>query len=142
MLRGEALGEVIGGESYAMSFLGWFFDYPDSSNWLEPFAYFGGLGTNVTDSETNEPGPNLTNPELITLLSDAALETDAAARDALYSEAAALWADDVVTIPLWVEPERVFYWDYITGDPAAATPESLNIGPTTNFEWTVLDILG
>lgn len=131
------LGNVINGESYAVSFLGWFFDYPDSSNYLEPFAYSGGLGTNITDADNNVL-PGLTEPDLIPNLLAAATETDNAARATLYETIQAQWASDVVTIPLWFEPERVFYRDYISGDTAGANPNSLNIGPTTDLNYDVL----
>lgn len=131
------LGNVINGESYAVSFLGWFFDYPDSSNYLEPFAYSGGLGTNVTDADNNVL-PGLTEPDLIANLLAGATETDTAARAALYETIQNQWAADVVTIPLWFEPERVFYRDYISGDPSGENANSLNIGPTTDLNYDVL----
>ncbi len=37
-----------GGETYSGCVLGWFYDYPDASNYLEPFVYNGGEGTNVS----------------------------------------------------------------------------------------------
>ncbi|MGI9649525.1 MAG: ABC transporter substrate-binding protein [Acidimicrobiia bacterium] len=132
------LGNVIGGESYAFSFLGWFFDYPDSSNYVEPFSLNGGLGTNITDSETGEVLPGLTEKDLIDNILAAATETDTAARAALYGTVQDQWAADVVTIPLWFEPERVFYRDYISGDGGGANPNSLNIGPTTDLNYDVL----
>ncbi len=46
----------------------------------------------------------------------------------------------MVTIPLWIEPERVFYWDYVTSDPNGGSPESLNIGPDNWFHHELLDI--
>lgn len=132
------LGNVITGESYNISFLGWFFDYPDSSNYVEPFTLFGGLGTNATDADSNAPHPNNTQPDMVAKMQQAASETDSAARAALYEEIQQLYAEDVVTIPLWVEPERVFYADYISGDSGEAEANSLNIGPTTNFEYALI----
>lgn len=135
------LGELIGGEAYAMGFLGWFFDYPDTSNYMEPWTYSGGLGTNVT-TENNEVADGLTRPDLVELLGDAAVESDEATREGLYVDAQEAYADDVVTIPLWLEPERVFYWENISGDETAEEAESLNIGPTTDFDWNVLSKSG
>lgn len=133
------LDEQVNG-SYAMGFLGWFFDYPDSSNYAEPWLYNGGLGSEVTTRDgTNAPTPNLTTPNLIALAQEAAVELDAAARAELYEQIQEMWAEDVVTIPLWFEPERVFYRDYITGATSAENATSLNIGPTTEFNWFVLD---
>lgn len=134
------LGEALGGESYSLSFLGWFFDYPDVSNYLEPFSLFGGLGTMVTDPATNEPNPNLIHPDMIQKIVDAASISDLTERAAAYDEIQDLWADDVVTIPLWIEPERVFYWDYVSSDPAGGSPESLNIGPDNWFHYRLLEV--
>lgn len=131
------LGEQING-SYAMGFLGWFFDFPDSSNYVEPWLYSGGLGSGVT-TQDNEPTPNFTTPEMIELNQQAATELDLDARAALYEQIQELWAEDVVTIPLWFEPERIFYRDYITGDSSYDNEETLNIGATTEFNWVVLD---
>jgi peptide/nickel transport system substrate-binding protein len=134
------LGEALGGESYSLSFLGWFFDYPDVSNYLEPFSLFGGLGTMVTDPDTNEPNPNLIYPDMIQDIVDAASIADLGEREAAYEAIQDLWGDDVVTIPLWIEPERVFYWDYVTSDPNGGSPISLNIGPDNWFHHELLDI--
>jgi hypothetical protein len=43
-----------------------------------------------------------------------------------------------VTVPLWLEPEYIVYRDGICGDASLPTPESLNIGPTTEFSYSVL----
>ncbi len=39
---------LTGGQFYPVGLLGWFFDYPDASNYLEPFVYNKGESTNVT----------------------------------------------------------------------------------------------
>lgn len=130
------VGNCIGGASYSVCFLGWFFDYPDSSNWTQPWTLNGGLGTMVTDPETNEPLAGM--EELIDLILEAATSTDNAERAALYAQAAQLWAESVVTIPLWFEPERVFYWDHISADGSAANPLSLNIGPPIEIQYSLL----
>jgi peptide/nickel transport system substrate-binding protein len=131
------LGEQING-AYAMGFLGWFFDFPDSSNYVEPWLYSGGLGSGVTTAD-NKPTPNLTKPELIDLAQQAATELDPDKRAELYAQIQNLWAEDVVTIPLWFEPERIFYRDYISVTGSFEYAESLNIGPTTEFTWALLD---
>ena len=129
------LGNVIGAQ-YAVSFLGWFFDYPDSSNWVEPFTLFGGLGTRAT-AEDNTPAAG--HEDLVATMQAAATETDSAARSALYGEVETMYADLVVTIPLWVEPERVFYKSCISGDPNVPAAQTLNIGPTTDLNYDLLD---
>lgn len=132
---------LTGGESYAAGVLGWFFDYPDSSNYLDPFVFNGGLGTNVAlsaeGSETGEP-INDTAAELVDLLTQAGVETDEAARAELYQQAQDVYADLVVTVPLFIIAEHITYNPSISGSDAYATPETLNIGPTLEFNYSTL----
>ncbi len=132
------VGAVIGGADYSVSLLGWFFDYPDPSNYLEPFVLNGGLGTMVTDPDSNEPVDDLSK-QLVDKLHEAGTNTDQAARGPLYEEAQNLYAQEVVTIPMWFQPEFVIYHDYISGDASAANAESLNIGPAFDFNYALLD---
>jgi len=134
------VGAVIGGEDYAVSILGWFFDYPDPSNYLEPFVYSGGLGTRVTDADNNPIGERAT--ELVDLLGQAAVSTDQDERSALYGQAQEVYAEEVVTLPLWFEAEHVIYWDRVSGDPSLGSVESLNIGPSFDINYSVMDIEG
>lgn len=114
------VGAVIGGTDYPISFLGWFFDYPDSDNWVSPFGLGAGLGSNTN------------NDELDALLLAAAAESDADARAALYGQVQDLWAQLNPTIPLWIEPEYVEYWtDRVSG---------VNIGPTIEFNYNQLSL--
>jgi peptide/nickel transport system substrate-binding protein len=128
------VGQCISG-AYPICFLGWFFDYPDSSNYVEPFTLFGGLGTGATD-EDNVPAPG--HEDLIDLINQAATTVDSAQRAALYEQVQHLYAELVVTVPLWFEPERVFYWDYISADPSAGSAASLNIGPPIEMQYRLL----
>jgi peptide/nickel transport system substrate-binding protein len=132
---------LTGGESYTAGVLGWFFDYPDSSNYLTPFVYNGGLGTNVAlgaeGSDYGEP-INDTAAELVDLLVQADIETDVAAREALYEQAQDVYADLVVTIPLFIIAEHVTYSPAISGSDMYAAPEVLNIGPTMEFNYSTL----
>ncbi len=132
------VGAVIGGADFAVSLLGWFFDYPDPSNYLEPFVLNGGLGTNVTDPDTGEPIDDLS-AQLVDLLKRAGTTSDQEARAELYQQAQEVYADLVVTIPMWFEAEHVVYWDYISGDVTAGSPESLNIGPAFDFNYALLN---
>ncbi len=132
------VGAVIGGADFAVSLLGWFFDYPDPSNYLEPFVLNGGLGTNVTDPDTGEPIDDLS-AQLVDLLKRAGTTSDQDARAELYQQAQEVYADLVVTIPMWFEAEHVVYWDYISGDVTAGSPESLNIGPAFDFNYALLN---
>ncbi|HDH26815.1 MAG TPA: peptide ABC transporter substrate-binding protein [Actinobacteria bacterium] len=135
------IGAVIGGADYTVSLLGWFFDYPDPSNYLEPFTLNGGLGTMVTDPDTGKPLSDEA-ANLVDLLKQAATSTDQAKRADLYGQAQDVYADLVVTIPMWFEAEHVVYWDNISGSPTDANPESLNIGPSFDFNYNLLDITG
>jgi peptide/nickel transport system substrate-binding protein len=133
---------LTGGESYAAGVLGWFFDYPDSSNYTTPFVYNGGLGTNVSPqaegTDFGEPINDLA-AELVDLLSQADVETDVAAREALYQEAQDVYADLVVTLPLFIIAEHVTYNPaLISASDMYPAAEVLNIGPTMEFNYSTL----
>jgi len=132
---------LTGGESYTAGVLGWFFDYPDSSNYLTPFVYNGGLGTDVAlaaeGSDYGEPINDLS-AELVDLLVQADVETDVAAREALYQQAQDVYADLVVTLPLFIIAEHVTYSPNISGSDMYTAPEVLNIGPTMEFNYSTL----
>jgi peptide/nickel transport system substrate-binding protein len=89
-----------GGE-YPFFFLGWFFDFPDSDNYLQPFAQCeisAGLGVNFCDPAVDElilkQRSEVTNPE-------ARAETLAALQTA--------YAENVVTIPLYGAVDHLVY---------------------------------
>ena len=128
---------LTGGDAYQTGVLGWFFDFPDSSNYLEPFVLNGGLGTEVTDAD-NVP-VNARAQELLDLLDAASVETDLDARAALYEQAQEAYADLVVTLPLFFEAEHVVFPDYITAVGGTASPGTLGIGPNLEFYYSVLD---
>jgi peptide/nickel transport system substrate-binding protein len=133
---GTYIGAVVGGEEYPVSVLGWFFDFPDPENYLQPFIENGGIGTMVT-SKDGEITPGV-NPELLSLLQDSRSETDPAARAAILGQLQDVYADEVVTVPLWIEPEFIVYRDGICGDASLPNAESLNIGATMEFVYSVL----
>ncbi len=132
---------LTGGESYPAGVLGWFFDFPDSSNYLDPFVYNGGLGTNVAIAEEGSdfgvPIDDLS-AELVDLLAQAGVETDVAAREELYRQAQEIYADLVVTLPLFIIAEHVTYSPNISGSDMYAVPETLNIGPTLEFNYSTI----
>jgi peptide/nickel transport system substrate-binding protein len=132
---------LTGGKSYAVGVLGWFFDYPDSSNYLDPFVYNKGLGTMVTTpqegSDTGIPVDDQAK-QLVDLLVQADSETDQAKRADLYTQAQQIYADMVVTLPLFFVPEHVVYRTGISGSIQYAVPETLNIGPTIDFNYATL----
>lgn len=135
------ISALTGGEAYQAGVLGWFFDYPDSSNYLDPFVYNGGLGTNVTTAEdgssTGKPVNDIA-AQLVDLLVKADSETDLAERTKLYEQAQDLYAELVVTLPLFFEAEHVIYQTNISGLSTFGSPDSLNIGPTIEFNYSTL----
>ncbi|MGD0751012.1 MAG: ABC transporter substrate-binding protein [Anaerolineales bacterium] len=123
---------LTGGKAYGAGVLGWFFDYPDPSNYLDPFVFNRGEGTNVTLPATGSLTGTPINDkakQLVALLNQADIETDLTKRADLYTQAQALYADLVVTVPLFFNAEHVVYRSNIKGDPNNAHPENLNIGP-------------
>jgi peptide/nickel transport system substrate-binding protein len=128
---------LTGGDAYPAGVLGWFFDFPDSSNYLEPFVFNGGLGTEVTDAD-NVP-VNDQAQELLDLLDEASVETDLDARAALYEQVQEVYAELVVTLPLFFEAEHVVFPDYISVVSDTASPGTLGIGPNLEFYYSVLD---
>jgi peptide/nickel transport system substrate-binding protein len=132
---------LTGGKSYQGGVLGWFFDYPDSSNYLDPFVFNRGEGTNVTLPETGSLTGTPINDkakQLVDLLNKADIETDQTKRSDLYKQAQELYADLVVTIPLFFNAEHVVYQKTIKGSSSFATPETLNIGPSILFLYSTI----
>jgi peptide/nickel transport system substrate-binding protein len=132
---------LTGGEAYAVGVLGWFFDYPDTSNYLDPFVYNKGMGTNVSPSaEGTDYGVPINDKaaQLVSLLNQADTETDQVKRADLYKQAQEIYADMVVTLPLFFIAEHITYRSNIQGSDAFATPETLNIGPNIEFNYATL----
>ncbi|MGD0708828.1 MAG: ABC transporter substrate-binding protein [Anaerolineaceae bacterium] len=132
---------LTGGKSYAGGVLGWFFDYPDPSNYLDPFVYNRGEGTNVTAPATGSTTGTPINDEakqLVALLQQADIETDLTKRADEYKQAQDIYADLVVTLPLFFQAEHVVYASDIHGSSAFATPETLNIGGNIIFNYSLL----
>ena len=132
---------LTGGEAYAAGVLGWFYDYPDPSNYMDPFVYNGGEGTNVSPSaEGTDYGKPINEKaqQLVDLMTQADVETDLTKRADLYKQAQDVYADLVVTLPLFLNPENVVFRDNIHGSDQYASPETLNIGGTIEFNYSTL----
>ncbi len=84
---------------------GWCADYPDPQNFLH--VLFHG------ESESNNFG--YSNPDLDTLLEEAAVEQDAARRTQLYQQAEQMILDDWVVVPLWHNREYSLVQTYVKG---------------------------
>jgi len=132
---------LVGGQAYTAGVLGWFFDYPDSSNYLDPFVFNDGMGTMVSlsteGSSFGEPINELA-AQLVDLLAQADVESDLAVRTDLYKQAQEVYADLVVTIPLFLIAEHITYSPSIAGSASFAATEALNIGPTMEFNYSTL----
>lgn len=132
---------LVGGEAYPAGVLGWFFDYPDSSNYLDPFVFNNGMGTNVAlaaeGSSFGEPIDDIA-AEVVELLARADVETDVDARAELYRQAQDVYADLVVSLPLFMIAEHVTFNPSIKGSASYPAAEALNIGPTMEFNYSTL----
>jgi len=98
---------------YPFFLLGWFPDYPDTDNYLTPWA----------DSAANAgQGVNYKNADMDKLLADARATSDKAQRTDLYAKAQAQYAKDAITVPLLIIGEYTVYKDGIVGaDKVSAT---------------------
>ena len=133
------------GDTYPVCVLGWFFDFPDAENYLQPFIEGDGLGTMVLcPNDSCGDGVTATgiDPQLGELLLAQRAETDLDKRAGLIEDLQDVYADEVVTIPLWLEPEFIIYRDGIVGDSSLPNPQTLNIGPDFEFIYSVLDVTG
>lgn len=124
------VGSVVEG-SYDLAFLGWLHDFPDPHNYLAPFILEGGLGGT---------GQDLATPELADLVLEAAAQPSAEQRSATYEEIQKLFAEDVVTIPLWIEHQYIAYRDHVSGSEAFPNPESLNIGAMLQLDYRAIEM--
>ncbi|MFP3882754.1 MAG: ABC transporter substrate-binding protein [Actinomycetota bacterium] len=124
------VGSVVDGD-YDLAFLGWLHDFPDPHNYLASFVLDGGLGGS---------GINLAHPDIPELVEDAAREADPDERASLYGEIQELFADDVVTLPLWVEHGFIAYRDRVSGSDEFPNPESLNLGPNQLLHFEAIEL--
>ncbi|MBN1810606.1 MAG: peptide ABC transporter substrate-binding protein [Anaerolineae bacterium] len=106
---------------YPIYILGWFPDFVFPDTWLFPWA-----------DSTQSAGLGLmyNNPDMDALLVKAATAPESE-QEALYHEAQTFYAEEVVTIPLFWEPEFITYREGITG---------IKIGPPFEFNYAELDV--
>ena len=76
--------------------------------------------------------------QLVDLLMQADTETDQAKRADLYGQAQDIYADMVVSLPLFFNAEHVVFRSNIHGSDQYASPDTLNIGPTIEFNYATL----
>ncbi|MBU1494929.1 MAG: hypothetical protein KJ956_13305, partial [Actinobacteria bacterium] len=138
------VSDCTNGVTFDVCVLGWFFDFPDAENYLQPFIEGDGLGTMVLCAGEDACGGKTAtgiDPQLQELLVAQRAETDLDARAQLISDLQDVYAAEVVTIPLWLEPEYIIYWDYISGRADLPNPQTLNIGPDFEFIYSVLSYM-
>jgi peptide/nickel transport system substrate-binding protein len=97
--------------------LGWFPDFVDPENWLTPFG---------SCTASPDQGIFFCNKDLDKLLLDAGSTTDESKREALYKQVGEFWAENVITIPLFWEPE------FITNQIGI---DGIAIGPPFEFNY-------
>ena len=71
-------------------------------------------------------------------MSQSDVETDLTKRAALIDEAQNIYADLVVTLPLFLNPEYMVFRDNIQGSSMYGTPETLNVAGTIEFNYSTL----
>jgi ABC-type transport system substrate-binding protein len=120
---GTYVGALVGGE-YPIGYLGWFFDYPDTSNYLDPFAQ---------SEAAASIGTNYASDEMDALLAAGGESTDEAERASIYEDAQNLYAEDVVTIPLTIEPEYAVFNN--------ASVSNIVIGPALYFQYELIELV-
>ena len=119
---GTYVGALVGGE-YPIGYLGWFFDYPDTSNYLDPFAQ---------SEASSHLGVNYASSAMDAFLAAGGESTDASERAGIYEDAQNLYAEDVVTIPLTIEPEYAV-WNN-------ETINNIVIGPALYFQYELIEL--
>ena len=124
------VGDVVAG-TYNLAFLGWLHDFPDTYNYLAPFVLAGGVGGS---------GENLENPEMVDLLTEAGMTSDETERAEIYGDVQSLFAEDVVTVPLWIDHPYIAYRDSVVASPEFDNPQSLNVGPTTLLDFRSIGV--
>jgi peptide/nickel transport system substrate-binding protein len=134
------VSDCTNGDTFDVCVLGWFFDFPDAENYLQPFIEGDGLGSMVLcpNDSCGDATTTGTDPALGDLLLQQRAETDMGARADILGQLQDVYADEVVTIPLWLEPEFIIYRDGIAADSSLPNPESLNIGPDFEFIYSLL----
>ncbi|MFH2073675.1 MAG: ABC transporter substrate-binding protein [Actinomycetota bacterium] len=138
------VADCTNGAAFDVCVLGWFFDFPDAENYLQPFIEGDGLGTMVLCATADDCGGAVTtgtDPQLGELLLAQRAETDLDIRAGLIEDLQDVYAAEVVTIPLWLEPEFIIYWDHISARADLPNPQSLNIGPDFEFIYSVLSYM-
>ena len=92
-------------EKDEMFILGWVSDYPDPHNFLDTLFYTG-CENNIFE---------YSNPELDSLLDQAAIEQDSAVRLSMYQQAEQMVVDEAPCLPLWFGENYILVKPYVEG---------------------------
>lgn len=111
--------------AYPIGYLGWFYDYPDTSNYLDVFALC---------EASDDLGISYCSEEMDAMLLEAGSSFDQAQRAEIYDDAQVLYAEDVVTIPLIIETEFVIFRNETVSDVTNA------IGPALQFRYELIEL--
>jgi peptide/nickel transport system substrate-binding protein len=98
----------------------WTPDFVDADNWLSPFA---------ASAQSGQQGVYFSDPRADRLLQEAASAGLPSRRAELYKEVGQLYADEVVTLPLYWRSEFVAYQEGVRG---------FAVGPPFEFNYNVL----
>lgn len=99
---------------YPFYFLGWFFDYPDSDNYVHPFASCAGspgLGINYCTEEMDS-----------LLSAERVAEIGSDERADLLVQAQDLFATEIVGIPLWIGQDQMVYDNTVVDNVLVGPP--------------------
>lgn len=125
------LDGLLAGDTYNYGFL-------DKSPGIDPVQFTGlfvnetGVGTWLTDADDEALFPEA--QEIKDQVLEAATLLDPAERQAAYERLGEMWADVVVTIPLFVQERQLAYRnDRVMGDPAYAGSDALGMAPNDIF---------
>jgi peptide/nickel transport system substrate-binding protein len=125
------LDGLLAGDTYNYGFL-------DKSPGIDPAQFTGlfvnetGVGTWLTDEDNKALFPEA--QEIQDQDTEAATILDPEERQAAYETLGEMWAEIVVTIPLFVQERQLAYRsDRVMGDPAYAGSEALGIAPNDVF---------
>lgn len=104
-LESEAYLYRLDEEMDEMFFFGWVADYPDPQNFLEVLFH----------SQTVNNKGEYSNPDVDSLLEQAAVEQDSNTRFELYQEAEQLIISDAACVPLWFGRNYILVKPYVNG---------------------------
>jgi ABC-type transport system substrate-binding protein len=132
----DTVQKSFGNSTFMAGTQGWYPDFADPSETLDAFIYVNDGATNITRIQSGPVSDKAS--QLIALAKQADVESDLAKRSNLYKQIQDLYADLVVTLPLYLENVYIVYRDGIRGSGQYAAPEALNIGSLVQLNYSTL----